>query len=102
LASSSTQYTADSFAQPIRRVFGSVVFLAREHVDMPLPGDRRSARLKVTLRDPPWEFVYVPLAVGIGVASERLNHLQFLSIRQYLSLVFIALIGLLLVVSIWT
>jgi formate hydrogenlyase subunit 3/multisubunit Na+/H+ antiporter MnhD subunit len=102
LASSSTQYTADSFAQPIRRVFGSVVFLAREHVDMPLPGDRRSARLKVTLRDPLWEFVYAPLAVGIGVASERLNHLQFLTIRQYLSLVFIALIGLLLVVSIWT
>src|SRR2546429_2410149 len=34
-ASPATQYTASSFAQPIRRVFGSVVFRAREHVDMP-------------------------------------------------------------------
>ena len=30
-----TQYTADSFAQPIRRVFGETVFRAREQVDMP-------------------------------------------------------------------
>jgi hydrogenase-4 component B len=102
LASPAAQYTADSFAQPIRRVFGSVVFLARERVDMPLPGDRRPARLSVTLRDPLWEVVYAPLAAGIALAAERLNHLQFLTIRQYLSLVFIALIGLLLVVSIWT
>jgi hydrogenase-4 component B len=102
LASPRTQYTADSFAQPIRRVFGSVVFLARERVDMPLPGDRRPARLSVTLRDPIWEFVYAPLAAGIALAADRLNHLQFLTIRQYLSLVFIALIGLLLVMSIWT
>jgi hydrogenase-4 component B len=102
LASPSAQYTADSFAQPIRRVFGSVVFLARERVDMPLPGDRRPARLSVTLRDPLWEAVYAPLAAGIALAAERLNHLQFLTIRQYLSLVFIVLIGLLLVVSIWS
>src|SRR6185369_3717085 len=30
-ASPATQYTADSFAQPIRRVFGTVVFRAHEH-----------------------------------------------------------------------
>jgi hypothetical protein len=102
LASSRTQYTADSFAQPIRRVFASVLFLAREHVDMPPPGDRRPARLSVRLHDPLWEVVYAPLAAGVALAAERLNHLQFLTIRQYLSLVFIALIGLLLVVSIWT
>ena len=35
-----TQYTAGSFAQPIRRVFGTVVFQARERVEMPPPGDR--------------------------------------------------------------
>ncbi len=33
--------------------------------------------------------------------SERLNHLQFLTIRQYLSLVFGALVTLLLVLAIW-
>jgi hypothetical protein len=37
-----TQYTAGSFAQPIRRVFGTArVPGAREHVDMPPPGDPR-------------------------------------------------------------
>ena len=40
-AKPSTQYTADSFAQPIRRVFGEAVFKASERVDMPAPGDRR-------------------------------------------------------------
>src|SRR5262249_23220225 len=48
-ANPATQYTADSFAQPIRRVFGTTLFQAREHVDMPAPGDSRSARLVVTL-----------------------------------------------------
>ena len=30
---------AGSFAQPIRRVFGTLVFHAREEIDMPAPGD---------------------------------------------------------------
>ena len=45
-ASPATQYTAGSFAQPIRRVFGTIVFRAREQVDMPPPGDTRPARLQ--------------------------------------------------------
>jgi len=102
LASPSSQYTADSFAQPIRRVFGTVVFLARERVTMPPPGDAQPARLAVTLRDPVWDSIYAPIVGGIAFAAERLNHLQFLTIRQYLSLVFAALIGLLLLVSLWT
>jgi hypothetical protein len=99
--SPATQYSADSFAQPIRRVFGAVVFRASEHVDMPSPGDARPARLTVTLRDLVWETLYAPIAGFITVSSERLNRLQFLTIRQFLSLVFAALVGLLLVVSIW-
>ena len=43
--SPATQYTAGSFAQPIRRVFGTVVFRAREHVEMPPPGDTRAGAL---------------------------------------------------------
>ena len=97
-----TQYTADSFAQPIRRVFGATVFRAREHVQMPPPGDARPARLTVTLRDLIWDLLYLPLAAGTALAAERLNRLQFLTIRQYLSLVFVALVGLLLVLSIWS
>ncbi len=101
-ASPATQYTGDSFAQPIRRVFGASLFQAREHVDMPPPGDGRPARLTVSLRDLIWEAVYAPIQRGVLVAAERLNHLQFLTIRQYLSLVFVAVVGLLLVVSAWT
>ena len=97
-----TQYTADSFAQPIRRVFGATVFRARERVEMPPPGDASPARLTVTLRDLIWDVLYIPLASGTAWAAERLNRLQFLTIRQYLSLVFVALVGLLLVLSIWS
>jgi formate hydrogenlyase subunit 3/multisubunit Na+/H+ antiporter MnhD subunit len=100
-ASAATQYTADSFAQPIRRVFGSVVFCAREHGEMPPPGDMRPARLIVEVRDLVWDALYAPVAGGVAVAGERLNRLQFLTIRQYLGLVFGALITLLLVLAIW-
>src|SRR6202140_3676940 len=44
--SPATQYTAGSFAQPIRRVFGAVVFGARETVTMPPPGDITAARIE--------------------------------------------------------
>jgi hydrogenase-4 component B len=100
-ASPATQYTASSFAQPIRRVFGTVLFRAREHVDMPPPGDARAARLTVQLRDPIWDALYAPIAVAVGFTADKLNHLQFLTIRQFLSLVFAALVLLLLVLAIW-
>jgi hypothetical protein len=100
-ASPATQYTADSFAQPIRRVFGTLVFRAREHGEMPAPGDMRPAKLAVDLRDLVWDALYAPVAVGVAHASTRLNRLQFLTIRQYLSFVFGALITLLLVLAIW-
>jgi formate hydrogenlyase subunit 3/multisubunit Na+/H+ antiporter MnhD subunit len=99
--SPATQYTASSFAQPIRRVFGTVVFQARETVDMPAPGDLRPARLTVTLRDLIWETLYEPVAGGVAAAAEWLNRFQFLTIRRYLSLVFAALIVLLTVVALW-
>jgi NADH:ubiquinone oxidoreductase subunit 5 (subunit L)/multisubunit Na+/H+ antiporter MnhA subunit len=104
--SPATQYTADSFAQPIRRVFGEVVFLARERVDMPSPGDARPARLSVTLRDPVWDTIYAPVGLATSFAADKLSLLQFLTIRKYLSLVFAALVGLLfvlmLVMLVWS
>ena len=101
-SSPATQYTTMSFAQPIRRVFGTMVFQAREHRQMPPPGDTRAARLEVELHDPVWESIYAPIIAGIGIAADRLNRLQFLTIRQFLSLVFAALIILLLVLAIWS
>lgn len=97
-----TQYSAGSFAQPIRRVFGTMVFGARERVDMPPPGDLRPARLTVALHDPVWEWLYAPIAGAVGFAVDRANRLQFLTIRRYLAMVFLSLVGLLLVIAIWT
>jgi formate hydrogenlyase subunit 3/multisubunit Na+/H+ antiporter MnhD subunit len=95
------QYSATSLSQPIRRVFGSVVFAAREQIEMPPPGDTRPARLRRFLNDPIWDFVYAPLAGAVGSAATMLNHLQFLTIRRYLGFVFIALVVLLLVLALW-
>jgi hypothetical protein len=101
-ANPATQYTAMSFAQPIRRVFGTMVFRASEQVEIPPPGDTAPAQLKLELSDPIWDRLYAPLVVGIGFAADRLNRVQFLTIRQFLSLVFGALIILLLVLAIWS
>ena len=90
-----TQYTADSFAQPIRRVFGTLLFQAREHVDMPGPGDMRAAHFRVRIRDLIWEWLYEPLAKGVLAVATYANRSQLLTIRQYLGLVFIALVSLL-------
>jgi formate hydrogenlyase subunit 3/multisubunit Na+/H+ antiporter MnhD subunit len=100
-ASLATQYTASSFAQPIRRVFGTVVFRAREIGEMPPPGSTQPARLTVELRDPIWDALYAPFEEGVAYATEKLNVLQFLTIRRYLSLVFSVLVLLLLVLAIW-
>jgi formate hydrogenlyase subunit 3/multisubunit Na+/H+ antiporter MnhD subunit len=96
------QYTAASFAQPIRRVFAASLLGAREHVEMPRPGELRPARFELTLKDPIWDVLYAPVARAIGYAADRLNKLQFLTIRLYLSLVFFALIALLLVLALWS
>jgi hydrogenase-4 component B len=96
-----TQYTASSFAQPLRRVFGTLVFAATETVEMPGPGELTPARLTVKVRDLVWDYLYAPIVWAVGRAAERLNYLQFLTVRQYLSLVFGALILLLVVLSIW-
>ena len=95
------QYSAGSFSQPIRRVFGGVAFLAREQVDMPLPGDIRPARLVVSMTDLSWEAIYAPLGRVIGLVADHMNFLQFLTIRRYLGIVFLLLVALLLVVAIW-
>jgi hypothetical protein len=95
-----TQYTSGSFAQPIRRVFGTLVFRARERVTIPPPGDMRAAQFHVELRDLVWDTFYAPIAGAVAFTADRLNVLQFLTIRRYLSLVFLLLVTLLLVLSI--
>ena len=99
--SPATQYTAGSFSQPIRRVFGTVVFRAREEVHMPPPGSLEAARLEVRLRDVLWDAFYLPTARFVAFGADRLNKVQFLTIRAYLALVFCALVTLLTVLAVW-
>jgi hydrogenase-4 component B len=96
-----TQYTGGSFAQPIRRVFGAVVFRTHETVTMPPPGDIGAARIEKHISDPIWDVLYAPIAGGVWRAAEVLNHLQFLTIRRYLGFVFGALVILLLALALW-
>ena len=90
-----------SFAQPIRRVFGTSCFApaSTSRCRRPATCGRRGSRSRCTISI--WDTLYAPLAGGIGFAADRLNRLQFLTIRQYLSLVFCALVILLLVLAIW-
>ena len=97
-----TQYTASSFAQPIRRVFGTLVFRASEQIEMPPPlrCEARS-RSSCSLADVIWDTLYAPIARGVEAIADWLNRLQYLSIRHYLGFVFVSLVGLLLMLAIW-
>ncbi len=67
---------------------------------MPMPGDVRPARIEVTMRDPVWDWLYVPVALAVTTVADHLNVVQFQTIRRYLSLMFAALILLLLIVAV--
>ncbi|PIV77829.1 MAG: hydrogenase 4 subunit B [Rhodobacteraceae bacterium CG17_big_fil_post_rev_8_21_14_2_50_63_15] len=95
-----TQYGAGSFAQPIRRVMAPLLG-ARETVTMPPPGDMSAARHGVQTEDMAWRFCYQPMIAAVFYATTRLNALQFLTIRRYLTLVFGSLILLLTGLTIW-
>jgi hydrogenase-4 component B len=96
-----TQYSASSFSQPLRRVYGTTAFGAVELVDMPRPGDVRASKFGVRLSDYIWQYLYDAPAALVFRLSERLNKLQFLTIRSYLMLMFSTLITLLLIAAVW-
>jgi formate hydrogenlyase subunit 3/multisubunit Na+/H+ antiporter MnhD subunit len=99
--SPATQYSAGSLAQPIRRVFSAFVFRAEENVSMPPPGSTEAASFRLEVRDRVWDAIYAPISGLISFAADKLNHLQFLTIRRYLSFVFASLVILLLVLALW-
>ena len=99
--SPAAQYTGSSFAQPIRRTLGNVAFVARDHLDMPAPGDMRPARFGVEIHDRVWEGIYAPILRAVDFCAGQLNRTHFLTIQGYLGLVFATLVALLLVIAIW-
>jgi formate hydrogenlyase subunit 3/multisubunit Na+/H+ antiporter MnhD subunit len=96
-----SQYSASSFAQPIRRVFATTIFRARESVAMPPPGDLAPSRFTLHLWDPAWDVLYVPVADFVQALAGRVNRFQYLTIRRYLGIVFVTLVFLLTVLAVW-
>jgi hypothetical protein len=68
---------------------------------MPPPGSMTPASFEVRLHDYIWDVLYVAPARLVLALAERLNVLQFLTIRRYLILMFVALITLLLVIAVY-
>jgi hypothetical protein len=68
---------------------------------MPPPGAMRAGHFQVRVFDPAWFAIYGPIARSVRSTAIVLNQIQFLTIRSYLTLVFGALIVLLLVVAAW-
>lgn len=95
-----SQYTGQSFAQPLRRVFCASIFAARESVDMPDPGDNRPAELKVRVIDPIWVGLYAGIGRGVDFIADLINRIQYLTVRRYLLMMFATLVLMLLVVAV--
>ena len=67
-----------------------------------LESDARPARLTVSLSDLVWDSMYAPIAHAVRTTADRLNTLQFLTIRRYLVLMFAALVILLAITAVTT
>src|ERR1700694_5439172 len=65
------QDSGRSFPPTVRRGFRTLVFRARDHVEMPAPGNIGPARLRIELHDLIWEGIYQPLAGAVGLAADR-------------------------------
>ncbi len=100
-ASPATQYTASSYSQPLRRVYGGIVYNAVENVDMPGPGELRPAALHVRYSDYIWRYLYAEPAEALWSLSRQFNLIHFLTIRRYLVLMFCTLIALLVITATW-
>ena len=87
-----TQYGGASFAQPLRRALGTTLLAAREEVDMPRPGDTRAGRLNVVLRDPAEPWLFAPIGRWREKIVALADAMQFLTIRQTLSVMFAVLV----------
>ena len=92
-ASPALQYSAEQFrAADPSRVRHVAVSGARHASRCRSPATSPPRTFGSTSRDLIWEWLYRPIARYVGFVSERANRAQLLTIRQYLGLVFIALV----------
>ncbi len=96
----SAQYSAASFAQPVRRVLGGLVFGIRDVVTMPPPGSMRAAVHKVTLDDRLWKGLYARLGWGVHRLAVEADRARQMTIRHYLMIMFGLTLALLFLVAV--
>jgi len=89
------QDTAEGFGQPIRQIFEPMFRMKRE---LPSPLDEQP-RYRVTVEDPLWYWLYLPLARLVERISKVVGLLQQGRIAVYLMYSFVTLIVVLLAVK---
>ena len=94
-----TQYGGASFSQPLRRVLASALLFATQRVDMPEPGDVRPAIFSARLHDPAQVLIFAPIGHLRARLSGLADRVQFLTVRQTLSVIFTALVAFLGVIA---
>ena len=90
------QDTAEGFGQPIRQIFEPMFRMRRE---LPTPFDEQP-RYRVTVEDPLWHWLYLPVAAIVERCSKLIGLLQQGRIAVYLMYSFVTLIVVLLVVKV--
>ncbi len=94
---SSMQYTAASFSQPLRQIF-STIYQPHEEVSRPdhrHPTDSGRVRYSVHVKDLAWVYIYHPIKHFIEWATRKMDWFQNHRIHGHLLLVFLTLIFLL-------
>jgi hydrogenase-4 component B len=89
------QDTAEGFGQPIRQIFDPMFRMKRE---LPTPFDEQP-RYRVTVEDPLWYWLYLPVARAVERISRLIGLLQQGRIAVYLMYSFVTLITVLMVVK---
>jgi hypothetical protein len=88
------QDSAEGLGQPIRQIFEPLFRMQRE---LPTPFDAQP-RYRVTIEDPFWHGLYLPVAAGVARLARLVGLLQQGRISVYLLFSFLTLIAMLLVV----
>ena len=89
------QDSAEGFGQPIRQIFEPMFRMRRE---LPSPFDEQP-RYRVSVEDPLWYWLYLPVATAVERISRLIGLLQQGRIAVYLMYSFVTLIVVLLVVK---
>jgi hypothetical protein len=86
------QDTAEGFGQPIRQIFEPLFRMQRE---LPTPFDAQP-RYRVTIEDPIWHWLYLPIAAAAAQLARLVGLLQQGRIAAYLLYSFATLVAVLL------